>query len=51
MMDEIITVKEVKECGTSLVFFVTKECAALGVTRGDYVKITMETIPQKTDNQ
>ena len=41
---QIVATKEVKECGTSLVFFVTKECAALGITRGDMVRITIEPV-------
>ena len=51
MKNGIVTTKEVKTCGTSLVVFITKECAALEIDRGDYVRITIETIPQETDNQ
>lgn len=44
MKNEIITTKKVKECGTSLAIFVTKECAALDITRGDLVRITIEPV-------
>lgn len=46
-----VATKKIRACGTSLVVNITKECRFLGIELGDYVRITIETIPQETDNQ